>query len=110
MASKNPSAIEKVEGKTKRGGKRPNSGRKPGTPNKVTADARIAIAKFVDTNSARMQKWLDEVAKESPEKAFNMVRDLIEYHVPKLARSELTGPGGKDLPRNVSITIVSGKQ
>lgn len=108
MAKKAPS-IEKVEGKTKRGGKRPNSGRKPGTPNKVTADARVAIAQFVNANSARMQAWLDKVAAESPEKAFNMVRDLIEYHVPKLARTEMTGAGGKDLPRDVRITVISGK-
>ena len=34
---------EKVEGKTKRGGKRPGSGRKKGTPNKTTTVVKDAI-------------------------------------------------------------------
>jgi hypothetical protein len=30
----------------------------------------------------------------NPEKAYNMLKDVVEYHVPKLARSELTGANG----------------
>jgi len=71
-----------------KGGLRDGAGRKPGTPNKDVALAREAIAKFVDNNTERLQGWLDDIAKDSPEKAFNCVRDLIEYHVPKLARTE----------------------
>ncbi len=71
-----------------KGGAREGAGRKPGTPNKDVALAREAIAKFVDNNTERLQGWLDEIAADSPEKAFNCVRDLIEYHVPKLARTE----------------------
>jgi hypothetical protein len=87
-------------------------------PNKATRDARLAIAAFVDNNAERMQEWLDKVASgvprtdaagnqrmnddgellwlvpPNPEKAFNMVRDVVEYHVPKLARSEMTGANG----------------
>lgn len=101
-----------------RNGKTLGSGRLPGVPNKATADARAAIAKFVDGNAHRLQKWLDEVAEgkpmlgadgqqlfdddgrpmwvvpPNPEKAHNMFQSVIEYHVPKLARSELTGANG----------------
>jgi hypothetical protein len=88
-------------------------------PNKSTREARAAIAAFVDDNAGRLQEWLDKVANgvprtdrrgqpvenedtgevawllpPNPEKAFNMVQSVIEYHVPKLARREITGPNG----------------
>ena len=68
-----------------------SGGRVAGTPNKVTADARAAIAQFVEGNVDRLTGWLDQVAQESPEKAFRCFMDVVEYHVPKLARTELTG-------------------
>lgn len=69
--------------------------RPKGSQNKSTALAREAIARFVDHNTPRMQEWLDQIAeKEGPLKAFACVTDLIEYHVPKLARTEVTGKDG----------------
>lgn len=92
-------------------------GRAKGTPNKVTADARAAIASFVDGNAHRLQEWLDQVARgvqqqvirdgqpvtradgtplmefvvdPNPEKAFSLFQSVIEYHVPKLARNEVS--------------------
>lgn len=75
-------------------GTKTGGGSRKGKPNKATAQAREAIAKFVDANADRLQGWLDKVAREDPEKAFNMVMDLLEYHVPKLARTEHTGQDG----------------
>jgi len=73
----------------------PGPGRPKGLANKSTSRAREAIARFVDDNSERMQGWLDQIAeKDGPKAAFECVRDLIEYHVPKLARTEHTGDGG----------------
>lgn len=73
-------------------------GRTKGTPNKATLAAREAIAQFVDGNAARLQGWLDEIAEEEGAKAaFECFTDLLEYHVPKLARTELTGPDGGQL-------------
>lgn len=70
-------------------------GRQAGTPNKATSLAREAIAKFVDANADRLQEWLDQIAEqEGPKVAFGCFVDLIEYHVPKLARHEMTGEGG----------------
>jgi hypothetical protein len=96
-----------------RGGKKEGAGRPKGVANKSTIQAREAIARFVDDNSHRFQEWLDAVANgrledgtvigpPNPEKAFNMVQAVIEYHVPKLARTELTGADGKP----VSVQIV----
>lgn len=74
-----------------RGGPRPGSGRPKGGQNKDTALAREAIARFVDDNAGKLASWLDEIKeKEGTLAAFKCVTDLIEYHVPKLARSEMT--------------------
>lgn len=73
-----------------KGGKRENAGRPKGVGNKSTDLAREAIAKFVDDNSQRLQGWLDQIAQDSPKDAFNCVKDLMEYHLPKLARHDST--------------------
>lgn len=83
----------------------PGPGRPAGIPNKSTTQAREAIARFVDGNSERLQDWLDRVAVDDPEKAFALFQSVVEYHVPKLARSELVGD--KDNPlevRNLSMS------
>lgn len=101
-----------------KGTRPPNAGkgRLKGTPNKATADARHAIALFVDNNAHRLQEWLDSIADgirepdemdedgnavpgklitpPNPQKAFELFQSVIEYHVPKLARTELTGKDG----------------
>jgi hypothetical protein len=108
-----------MEEQTNKRGRKPGSGGRPaGIPNKATRAAREAIAAFVDDNANRMQEWLDAVANgvprtnasgeqlydddgeplwhtpPNPEKAYNMLRDVVEYHVPKLARTEMTGANG----------------
>ena len=76
--------------------KNPNSsgGSRKGIPNRSTALAREAIAAFVDHNAERLQGWLDEIAadeKLGPHAAFRCLMDVMEYHVPKLARTEIEG-------------------
>lgn len=78
-------------------------GRPAGSPNKATAEARQAIASFVDGNAHRLSEWLDQVAEgvrddegkfvvqPNPAKAFDMFQSVVEYHVPKLARMEVGG-------------------
>ena len=78
-------------------GKKGGPGRPKGMPNKATAAAREAIARFVDGNADRLQGWLDEIHDEKgAEAAFSCFSSLLEYHVPKLQRTELTGKDGGD--------------
>jgi hypothetical protein len=106
-------------GGAKQGATKPaGSGRAAGTQNKITLTAKAAIAEFVDGNAHRLAGWLDQVAngrllmdkdgkqvydgqgnivyeiRPNPEKAFNLFQSVVEYHVPKLARSEISGPNG----------------
>lgn len=72
-----------------------NPGKPKGAINHSTKVAREAIARLVDGNAERMQGWLDEIAEtKGPEVAWRCLADVIEYHIPKLARTEHTGEGG----------------
>ena len=76
-------------------GVKTGGGSRKGVPNKSTAQAREAIALFVDGNAERLQGWLDQIAEDKgPQAAFDCFTSLLEYHVPKLARHELTGQDG----------------
>src|SRR6188508_2969320 len=73
-------------------------GRTKGTQNKATAHAREAIAAFVDGQASRLEGLLEKIeAADGPKAAFACLVDLLEFHVPKLARTELTGIDGADL-------------
>lgn len=76
-------------------GKSGNPKGKPPGEHKATRNAREALARLIDGNVHRVQKWLDEIAEEDGAKAaMAAFTDLIEYHVPKLQRTEHTGPDG----------------
>ena len=83
-------------------------GRPKGTPNKATGAAREAIARFVDNNAHRLEEWLDRVAEESPEKAFQLFQSVIEYHIPKLARTDNVTQITGELPV-MKVEFVNGK-
>jgi len=77
-------------------------GRAKGVPNKSTAAVREAIAKMAELNAPRFSNWLDQVAAKSPEKACDIYLRAIEYHIPKLARTEVTGTDGQPVALQVT--------
>ena len=83
-----------------KGEKRPGQGQRG--PAKTTLMAREAIAKLVDGNADRLQGWLDEIAaddKHGPLVAYRCLMDVLEYHIPKLSRTDVTG----EVNHNVNI-------
>ena len=79
-------------------------GRKPGVPNKATQEAREAVKALLDANLPFLQTWLQNTADgifddqtgkwivpPNPAKACDIVQNLVEYSVPKLARTEVVG-------------------
>lgn len=69
--------------------KEKTGGRTKGTPNVATRDVRQAIAVFAEGNIHRLPGWLDAVAEKDPAKAAELFMRLLEYHIPKLARTEV---------------------
>ena len=69
-------------------------GRKAGVGNKTTVDVRNAIALIAQDNAGNFARWLNQVAADDPAKAADLYLKAIEYHIPKLARSETTGLDG----------------
>ncbi len=77
-------------------GTKTGGGSRKGIPNKATTNAREAIARFVNGHMDEALGWLKEVRRdEGPSAAWNCFVKLLEFHVPKLSRSELRG-GGED--------------
>lgn len=88
----------------KRKGLPKTGGRTKGAPNKVTADVRATIALIAERNIGMFEQWLFKVAEDDPSKAADLFLKSLEYHIPKLARTELTGKGGG--PIDVTINVV----
>jgi hypothetical protein len=76
---------------------RKTGGRKAGTPNKATNDVRSAIAILAQNNIEKVQGWLERGARKNPLGAAKVFAAMLEYHVPKLQRTELTGKDGAEL-------------
>lgn len=97
----------------------PGPGRPKGSPNKATATVRDAISRVADGMADDFVGWLrataegvsvpqteEEIAagqpkkylvKPNPEGAAKVYLAAIEYHIPKLSRTELTGKDGAEL-------------
>jgi hypothetical protein len=89
-----------VKGFVKGGPKR--GGRKPGTPNKDVADVRATIKLVAERKVLELETWLNRVAKKDPDKAMSLYLNMLEYHVPKLQRTEVTGLDGSALEVSLS--------
>jgi hypothetical protein len=84
-------------------------GRTKGTPNKATAGARQAIAALVEGNIDRIEGWLARTAIKDPARASDLMIRLLEFHVPKLARSEISGPDGGPISTETRCIVVPKK-
>jgi hypothetical protein len=87
-------------------------GRKRGTPNKVTAEARKAFQMIYEGRLADLDRWIRETGdgfeavhfladgtrckytERNPGKAADLLLRMAEHFVPKLSRREIVGEGG----------------
>ena len=72
-------------------------GRPKGVPNKVTSAARQAFLATFTRLEGDLEGWIRQTAEEDPGKAADLLIRMAEYHFPKLARSEVSGPEGDPL-------------
>jgi len=84
-------------------------GRPKGSVNKATQGVREMISMVAEQNAPKFAEWLNTVAmgdgdkvKPDPAKAADLYLRAIEYHIPKLARTEVTGENGTPIEMMVS--------
>ena len=68
------------------------NGRPKGVANKATLQAREAIARMVDDTAPEFVQWMMDI--DDPAKRCDVWLRAAEYHIPKLARTEVTGDNG----------------
>jgi len=81
-------------------------GRTKGVPNKATSKTREAIAKFADETVEDFISWIKDIAKDDKKEAAKLYLSAIEYHIPKLARTELSGVDGDPIEHNLVVEFV----
>ena len=59
-----------------------------GTPSKATAEVRACVARIAQNLAPQVEEWIVRGAVDDPLGAAKVVTQLLEYHVPKLARIE----------------------
>lgn len=75
-------------GRKKGDGKPKTGGRKKGTPNKATAEAKEIIVQIVDNNAEKAQQMLDQIV--DPKDWLWCYVKLLEFVVPKKAAVQVT--------------------
>jgi hypothetical protein len=81
----------------------PRAGRRKGSANKATTAVREAIARFAENNVEQLQSWLEKTAEKNPDKAADLFLRALEYHIPKLARTETSVEGEVTLATRLVI-------
>ena len=82
------------------------NGRGKGTPNKSTTAVREVIARFADEVAPDFVQWVKETAADGdPAKAADLYLKAIEYHIPKLSRTEQQALDENGQPTNFNVVI-----
>lgn len=73
---------------------RKTGGRMKGVQNKTTREVKAVIAELVRETAPKLAAWLSEI--EDPYKRFDIYLKVLEFDLPKLARTEhTTDPSAK---------------
>ena len=59
---------------------------------------RDVFSAFVEANAEKVQTLFDRVAENDPAKALDLLARLLEFVIPKLARTDLTGDSDRTTP------------
>ena len=73
------------------------TGRPKGSKNKNTQQIREAYQRLTEDNLENMSIWIQQIAADSPERAFKLMLEMSEFVLPKISRMELTSKDGADL-------------
>ena len=82
-------------------------GRPKGSQNVKTKAIREAYKEFIENNAPKFEEWLERVAEKNPAKAIELVSNLSDYVLPKLARTEIVGD--EKQPLSIDLTKIDDK-
>ena len=80
------------------------AGRKPGAINRSTEEMKLTIARATNNVLSTINKDLEEIKKKNPEKAMELAFKLLEYVMPKLSRTEMSGEINQKI-QQISVNI-----
>ena len=66
-------------------------GRKPGSLNRSTEQAKLTIARLANRGLDNIMEDFDKIRKDNPAEAAKLYLKLLEYIVPKKASMEISG-------------------
>lgn len=107
MGKPQDAAIEKNQTISKRGGSRPNAGRKKGSANRKTREIADKVAESgITPLEVMIEAMLSMRESGEIEKAASIAKDAAPYVHPRLAAIEHSGKGGGDIVHRVEYVIV----
>ena len=85
-------------------------GRSRGTLNKATKDMRAWVNTLLQTNRKAATIALEQLWETDPAKALEIQGKLLEFVLPKLGRTELTGEDGAPVQTITQTTVILKKK
>jgi len=82
-------------------------GRKPGSLNRSTEQAKLTIARLANRGLDNVMEDFEKIRKESPIEAAKLYLKLLEYIVPKKSAMEISGQLDHRI-QQISININKG--
>jgi hypothetical protein len=79
-------------------------GRKPGSLNRSTEEMKLTIARATNNVLSTINTDLEEIKKKDPAKALELAFKLLEYSLPKLSRTEMSGEINQKI-QQISVNI-----
>lgn len=79
-------------------------GRKPGSLNRSTEEMKLTIARATNNVLSTINEDLEKIKKKNPEKAIELAFKLLEYSLPKLSRTEMSGEINQKI-QQISVNI-----
>jgi len=67
-------------------------GRQKGGENKISIQKKLDLALIAEDMVVHIEPLLEQVMIDSPERALNIILNLMEFRFPKLARTEIANP------------------
>jgi hypothetical protein len=80
------------------------AGRPAGAINRSTEEMKLTIARATNNVLSTINKDLEEIKKKNPEKAMELAFKLLEYVMPKLSRTEMSGEINQKI-QQISVNI-----